>query len=271
MNKTPAPSRSSMLKSVILFLTVLSFPMSIFASCCPEEPFSGFNVSAAVGMNVPNISTTGDLEAFVPNIQNTTFNVFRRTTNTALNGGIRLGYNYVYNRCFLLGLAADANFTCNHMEFNAQVSELASQLTIPVDSHIKLKNQYALLLKLGQLIGTRTLIYGLIGPQWGKFNFLFETSFFQDLGGTIIESDDLIAKDNPWKTGVLLGIGTETLLTSCLSLALEYTHSYYGSYKLATVSTPIVNGVLLPESALTLSNRFNLRINTITLRLVYYF
>lgn len=260
-----------MKKSVSCFLaiSIASVILPTIAAASPHAPFCGFNIGVGGGMTVPVIPATGLLEIDIPGVQHTDFHVFRRTTNTGFQGNVRLGYNTLFQSC-LVGLAADCNFGSNRMRFDADVTEADSEYNLPLNSSVQLKNQYALLFKFGNVIGKNTLLYGLVGPQWGDFTFVFDADYSQDLGN-ILEGE-ISTHDRLYKSGILLGLGSEMMLTPCISLSLEYAHTFYGSLMIERESGQIfVDGVQFPGAEVSLTNEFNSRVHSIMLRLTYYF
>jgi len=255
-----------------LFLVFSGLTLSSIAIAEPSSPpaFSGWNVSAGVGLLIPNVETKGLLELDAPGIQYADFHLTQIMTNVTANGGIRFGYNLVSGQAFLFGLAVDANFANSNMTLNSLVTEANSGLRIPVASTIKLTNQFAALLKIGALVGNRGLFYGLIGPQWGRFAFGIDTSFFQNIG--VIVQSALSAQNTAYQPGLLVGFGSEMLLTQSFSLALEYTHTFYGQPTLAGITAPVtLNGGVFPGSSYSVENTYKAQVNNILLRLGYYF
>ncbi|MCB1112131.1 MAG: outer membrane beta-barrel protein [Chlamydiales bacterium] len=255
-------------KQFIICMAFLSFILPSLALASPS--FSGFNASVGVGVEMPNISTKGELKNFVPGVEDITFSISRKSTTNQINGDVRLGYNRIFNGCYLIGLAGDATFGHNHLKFGTRVVEINSDLMIATNANITLSNQFALLLKLGKLVDNRTLFYGLVGPRWGNFSLGFDAGFHQNIG--VFLNTELDSSNKYYKEGVLVGIGSEYLLTQCISLALEYTYTYYGHPKLPSTQAPITqDGTIIPDAVFIQSSSLIARTNNVTLRLSYYY
>jgi opacity protein-like surface antigen len=247
----------------------LMVPSLVMASPS-SPPFSGWNASLGVGVEMPNISMMSNLFSTLPSIQETEFIVSPTMTENQVKGVARIGYNRIFSDCFLVGLAVDAVFRNYRMKFHGRVTELNSELLYETDTGLSISNQYALLLKFGKLVCDKTLIYGLVGPQWGKFTYEFDATFSQNLG-VIIEST-LQGREKCYRGGVLLGLGTEFLLSRCISLALEYTHTSYGNCRIKDVEAPItVDGIEFPDGKFLHLASFKVRNNFVTLRLGFYY
>jgi len=243
---------------------------SLAMACPSSAPFSGFNASICVGLEMPSISTKGELKNFIPATEDLTFNISRTVTDDNINGGARLGYNLIFKDFFLIGLAGDAFFGDNRLQASSRVVEIGSELLIATNTNIKLSKQFALLIKLGKLFGNRTLLYGLVGPRWGKFSLSFDARFQQDLG--VFLDTQLQTRNRYYKEGVLLGIGSELLLTRCISLGFEYLYTYYGHPKLPSAEAPITqDGVIIPDAKYSFTSNIKARSNDVILRLGYYF
>ncbi len=263
----------------VWFMRRLIFSMIGLSSLLPtfgeaysqhKAPFCGFNVSGGVGVELPNLGTIGVLNLITPDLQNLEFTVRRRMTTNYIIGGVRAGYNMAFRQCYLFGLAGDAAFGDGNMKFHGMVTELNTNLLLPVEANIKLTNQFALMFKFGRLICNRALVYGLIGPRWGRFSFDFASSYFQAMGVEV--SSDLHSHEVGYRTGLLLGLGTEILLTRCISFGLEYSHTNYMNPRVQGVSSPVsVDGVNEPGSSFQIENSFSAYSNEIMIRLGYYF
>ncbi len=260
------------LKPICAAMIGLSFlaPAFAAASLHSNAPFCGFNISGGIGVEMPNYWTKATLHIAVPAILETELGVNHRMTTNTFAGGVRVGYSNVFKRCYLIGIAGDATFGDSLMRFEGLVFEPGSSLGIPTNTAIKLSNQFALLFKFGGLVCDRTLIYGLIGPRWGRMSFNTDASYSQNVG--VILSADLQTSDDAYRMGLLLGLGTEFMLTKCISLALEYTNTNYMNPGIPGAAAAISqDGVELPGSTFELLNSFSARSNEIMIRLGYYY
>ncbi len=258
-------------KKFIIGIALVSVMLPSIAVASPaHQPFAGFNASIGVGLEMPNISNEAKASNFVPSVEDLFFTVSRKMTNNKVNGGVRLGYSCIFKDLFLIGLAADAIFGNNNLDFAATIRENGTDLLIELNSNVKLSNQYALLLKFGRQVGNRALLYGLVGPRWGNFSFTINNAFNQNIGQII--NTGLSTHTSYYKTGCALGIGTELLLTRCVSFALEYTHTFYLHPKISNEEAPVTsNGVIIPNAAFTRMTKFSAHSNNVMIRLGYYF
>lgn len=258
-------------KGFSICMAGLSFMLpSLAMASSSSPPFSGFNASIGVGMEIPNVSSKATLNNFVPAVQDISFNVSRKASGKQVNGNIRFGYNRIFKNHYLVGLVGDVTVGNNNLRFKSMVVETNTDLLIQTNSNVNLSDQYALLLKFGRLVGTRTLFYGLVGPRWGNFSLEFDANFHQNIG--VFLSSSIESHRKYYKPGVLFGIGSEFLLTDRISLALEYRHTYYGHPNLPPTEASVTqDGVVVPDAKFMQSSTFTARSNDIMLRLGLYF
>jgi len=270
---SPAQKRRKRIfwKRFLICIASLSFMLPSLAMASPSSSlFSGFNASIGVGVEVPDVASKATLTNFAPGFQDLSFNVSRKASNREVNGSIRFGYNRVFKNLYLIGLVGDVTIGNQNLRFNSMVVEVNTDFLIRTNSNVNLSDQYALLLKLGRLVGARTLLYGLVGPRWGNFSLEFDASFHQNLG--VIINTQIESQKKYYKQGVLFGIGSEFLLTDRISLALEYRHTYYGHPKLPSTEAAVTqDGVVIPNAKFMQSSTFTARNNDIMLRLGLYF
>jgi len=265
------PIKRRLWKPFIVCLASLNLILpSLVIASSPSPRFSGFNASVGAGLEMPVVSTKGELKNNVPGIENLIFNVSREESTNQINGNLRVGYNLIFKNFYLIGLAGDATFGSNSLKFSTNNFETNSDLRIQTNANIILSNQFALLLKFGRLVGARTLFYGLIGPRWGDFSLQFDATFHQNVG--VIIDTQLESQKKYYKQGVLFGIGSEFLLTNCISLALEYRYTYYGHPNLPPTEAAVTqDGVVVPNALFSQTSRLSALSNDFMLRLGLYF
>ncbi len=266
------------MKRKLLAALIFSFTATgALAGKCPPPcpcpcPFTGFYGTADFGVIYPSIKNTTTTELSVPSVIDTVFSNTSRFTDSAVTGGIALGYANMLTQGILGGIEGRANLENVETSSSLTNTETTTSLTATTTTSIKLKNDFALLLKLGVIVNPKVLFYGLIGPDWGNFSVTSSSNYFQNTNESTTVNASTQNGISRYKTGLLLGFGMEALLTQAISLGLEYNHVWYNNLGYPTSSSPasvVSEGSPLP-GVLTLNNNTNAQTNTVTLRVNYY-
>lgn len=250
-----------MQKQWLTSLLCVLFSSTVLAT---TGPFNGFYVNGGVGGE--NIQVKDENRASLNSVVD--FNVpFSPTlTDNSAILGVGIGFSNVFKQFLLVGLEGRANSEDVEVALLNKFTTSTPSVTITSDNTLNLLDDFSLLVKLGLLLQPKTLIYGLVGPTWGYFKASTRANgnIFQIAGSGINIDDD------HYQTGWLAGLGLEYLMTKQLSLAFEYTHADYGAFDSLKASKPIfLEGS--PIGTLSLNNEFNVKTDSVVLRLTYYF
>jgi len=171
-------------------------------------------------------------------------------TDVSGTGGLIFGYGLAIKDCWILAIEGRANVEKNHLRQSTPTVRFDSGIIFhaPIQTDIRMSWQYGILGKLGWIIGSDCLLYGLIGPHWGKFNIQSNAGFMADDIG--FDIDGLVNQHKSTTAlGYFLGLGLEQILCSNFSVGLEYNFINYGALKYPTTHGSItVNGDPFPQS-----------------------
>lgn len=249
--------------------------------------FNGLYVGGDVGLIVSDInlehsvnSNTGAVQTTPPVTPNVFFLNFsnaspNRTTDTSWLGAVVLGYSRGLWPQWVLGIEGRASFddllsTDRHTINNAGTPVLNMETTV------ELSQQYSLLGKIGFLIAENLQTYGLIGPQWGRFQS-HTTSTLYDIenpgSSTLIFNGANTIEKSAYNCGLLLGLGVEYWFGCNMTIGFEYNYTTYGNldYPEAVTSTLLFNGSSLPGSAYTDYHDIEANTNAYMFKIAYYF
>lgn len=230
----------------------LAFLALVSPALVHAQIFDGFYGSLAVGIIQGQEKLNHDIEASVPIPRGPLFNLDITTANgaklsdTSVLGSVSVGYAFLMNACFTLGLEGRGTFQRLKIDHQQDMSISIINANADFDAALTLDSEYAILAKLGWITLKNTQLYGLVGPQWGIFRF--DSSFVGDINPLGIPATNIPASiganRHQSKCGYLLGLGMEQRVTCNSSIGLEYNYANYG-----TLSTPA-------EVAVTVSNAF---------------
>lgn len=136
---------------------------------------------------------------------------------SGFNGGAFAGYGQTFNQ-FYLGA-----------ELNIDGSGINSKKTTNGETDTQ-KHEYGggADVHAGFLPTTSTLVYGILGGAYGKFNF---SAVDPGLG--------VSASSNKWLAGMRAGLGAETILTPNTIARMDWVYTHYQQ----ATSSVVVNGV----------------------------
>lgn len=194
-----------------------------------------------------------------------------KVTDQSFLGGISLGYGWSLNSCFVLGIELRANFDSLQPVLNPTLLENTGGLAVPMQTSIKMRQQYGLLAKIGFATDPQTQFYGLVGPQWGTFKTA-SSATFQWQPAIDIFSGSIGASQSNTRCGYLLGLGVEHFVADCITIGFEYNYANYGSIGFPS-STGTITSNGTPPTSTIFSNGETIHFssNTTMLRLNYYF
>lgn len=237
--------------------------------------FEGFYGSFNVGIIQTEAKITHDIDIQFPMGDAGSINILADTGNPAKHtdispfGGLSLGYSQMVNPCFLLG--AELRGSVQDLEMNHDQHLRAPIANARLDFEVKteLDQQYALLFKVGGLLGKQTQLYGLVGPQYGLFRFNSSGNFFIAPPGSGNVTGNLKGDRSTHKWGYLVGIGMEYAFNCNVSLGLEYNFVNFGSLNVPTHIEGVLEGS--GGAVVGYNNGLHLNTNSMMLRFNYYF
>ncbi|MFN7095966.1 MAG: outer membrane protein [Gammaproteobacteria bacterium] len=262
-----------MSKKIILTAILMLATTTVLAT-----PFDGFYAGADVGMSqaqfdknqmVTLSATVGSTPIFEIPITNK-----KELSDNSFNGNIDIGFSKVFSQHFYLGLEANADFQNLQASNNPGLTEAVSSFQITSPTTVNLRNEFALTLNPGFVFNKNTLLYGKIGPAWGRFSVDGSAQYNQNLGGLTASAVSSFEDDNFYDCGLRLGVGVEHYLTANLSLKLEYVNTNYGNIHSGSPATGIITTVPAGsglEGTLSDSDKVSARNNSILLGLNYRF
>lgn len=257
---------------------MLTSIFTLTATSAFATPFNGFYAGADFGMSqaqftkdqtVKLSATAGGTTIFDIPIDNQ-----KKLVDNSLYGNIDAGFSKVFKQHFYLGLEANADFQSLDVSNNPALAENVSGFGLSLLSTADLKNEFAVTLNPGFIFHQNTLIYGKIGPAWGRFSTHGNAQYNQNLGGPIASASANFDDDSYYECGLRLGLGMEHYLTDHLSLKLEYVNTNYGTIHSgspvdgAITTNPPGIGI---EGNLTNSDKISARNNSVMLGLNYRF
>lgn len=132
--------------------------------------------------------------------------------------GIEFGYGRQLNDKWVAGLQVDGTSTNITLDTGISLGDASASY------QLKQKSLLSGLGRLGYLTSENTLVYGVLGVTNGTFEGSYSATDGVDTAGS---SYDFSA------TGLTIGAGMETRLSSRTSLKLEYRMTDFGDYNLA--------------------------------------
>ena len=135
-------------------------------------------------------------------------------------GGLMLGYGKLFNKFYAgIELAADLSNTNGKLDDKGGLSSTLQQIAFNVNA--KRRESYGIALRLGGMLGSM-LTYAKIGVDSAKWKFqASQSNYLAGLAGTTN------ASKNERLTGLVFGLGMETLLTDHIILGGEWTYTHY--------------------------------------------
>lgn len=236
-----------MKKSLLTLLLCAGLSNSLGAS---ESKFGGFYVGAnfggGFGSSNVTLRTTG---AVLP---------FTREADLAVKGvqgGLHMGYDHMLSSYFLMGLEL-------HGDYSRQTGSIKHD-NGPVNQfnvNLRKREAFGAALRVGLMMSQSSVIYLKVGAESAKWEKSFNS---QDNIAYDLRSRDSTKKR---QSGLVLGLGVETMLGKNWRLGLEWNYTKYSQMRdLSLSSVNPVFGIFTEEKTR------DLVINNIKLRASYKF
>lgn len=178
--------------------------------------------------------------------------------------GAGLGYAKSFKDRFILGIEGRAEYVAGADTNFKDTTTINEAIVVPLESSVKLRNDFAFLLKLGMLLQPNTLFYVVGGPAWANYQLKSSAKYefvTSDVDITIVTAS---AKEKGYHTGWTAGVGMEYAFTQKVAAGLEYTYASYGDLDFPNESTSA------PGNFVTNSVKFkNAQTNNVVLNLIY--
>lgn len=189
----------------------------------------------------------------------------------SVSGNIDAGYRRDITPMINLGIEFDASFESASID---STNRLPNEDKINFSNHIqtKLTNGFAILFKPGVTFNQqKTLLYLLVGPQWGKFSSSTST-LFTDTSETEhpVVGMTSTSQSDEYKSGWTFGLGAEHYLNDDFHIGIEYQYTDYGSvYSSDTTSDVFKSGGIV--GSISSNGSTDAYTNTILIKLTKQF
>ncbi|MFN7095967.1 MAG: outer membrane protein [Gammaproteobacteria bacterium] len=234
----------------ICLLTLLS--LNVFAA-----PFDGFYAGAGIGgvrgtFN-NNITTDASLVFGGTLQQDIAHNNSPTLSDGSWAGELDLGFGRVFYQSLYLGVEGTGQLEniSNTNSFQVMPNDTTG-ITYTRQIKTQLQNELALTFNPGIVLHKTTLLYGKIGPSWGRFSVNDTFNFGELIGpGQQLSGMVNVNDGSSYQCGLRLGLGIEHYMTKHFSFRLEYLNTNYSTIRSGkTHSAPILlNGVADPVIA----------------------
>lgn len=235
-------------------------------------PFTGFHAGIDIGHAQSDVQDTYNTHIGVAGALNLNLtSTPSKVTDTALLGGVTLGYSLFVDPMFVFGVEARAHFQDLDSIVDHEHIEANSDFRAVTNTSIEMDQDFALLAKLGMVLDNKCLMYVLAGADWGKMDIETSATYHQTLGATA--SGALSAKESSYEVGYTLGLGIEYLVLENLSVGLEYNYTVFGNLDFTSpISRQIaLNGVPQADSIFSSTNVIEMNVSKALLKFNYYF
>lgn len=259
------------MKKVIstLALAALLSPLSVFAA---QQAFTGWSAGVNFGVidaqSKFNDTTSWDLPALPLAFS---WNESGRLGKSSGIIGISLAYADCFSPCWNWAIEGRASWTNLKTGWDRNSLNEAGLLIDHAHLQAKLNQEYGIIAKLGYVLCNQTQLYGFVGPQWGQFKVNSHTDQFIDSSPSVYTAFVGNGGDSDYKTGLLAGLGIETMIDDCISVGLEYDYSNYGSRDVFASTNFFHNSVLDTTTTLTKAANIKITSNAMLLKFGYYF
>ncbi len=156
----------------------------------------------------------------------TTTQIVRSSQDLGLNGfrgGLHLGYGKLLQNKFYFGLEASADLSNTSGKFDSTQNDVGGAGNLP-NFHMEAKRReaFGLALRMGGMFGSM-LTYAKAGGETAKWKFNASQSNFLNGGAAVTTSNSKSER----LTGLVLGLGMETMLTDHVIFGGEWSHTRY--------------------------------------------
>lgn len=232
-----------MLKKSTLFTSML-----LATSTALATPFNGFYAGADIGMSQATFKQKQalNLNVFIETtpIIGIDPSINKKMTDTSFLGNFDIGYTRVLGQYLFVGLEFSADWQNLNAQQVSALQELDSGFGISYNTAVDLKNELALTFNPGIVFNKTTLLYGKVGPAWGRFDVSGNAQYSQSLGGPTVNANAAFDQDSFYECGLRLGLGIEQYVSEHLSLKLELLNTNYGTIH---SGSPVVGAVTSPS------------------------
>lgn len=258
------------MKTKVLLLLCVGF-QSVALAASPS--FSGFYASLDLGgsQSLAKVNKQTVANTLPAGMIQTIFSENDEATNVSALAGLSLGYNKRFNQHLIVGVEARAHFNSLKTTLESHRREVTSQFSQKGFLETKLRNDFALLAKVGAALNDKTSFYGLIGASFGNIKKSARGDYSHNVG--VILQSSIQSEKSSYETGFTVAIGSEYFVTPCMSMGLEYNYTNYGSLKFDNPITSAIsiNSVVDPTTNYSLDQTTKLSINKVLLRFTYHF
>lgn len=242
---------------------------TVFAA---QGPFTAFHIGLDIGHAQSDLQDTYNTHIGIAGALNLNLtSTPSKVTDTAILGGVNVGYSLLVDPMFIFGVEARAHFQDLDSVVDHEHIEANSDFHAVTNTAIEMDQDFALLAKLGMVLDNKCLMYVLAGADWGKMDISTSATYRQTLGPTA--NGALSATESSYEVGYTLGLGIEYLVLDELSVGLEYNYTVFGDLDFTSpISSRIaLNGVPQADSIFSSTNVIQMNVSKALLKFNYYF
>lgn len=235
-------------------------------------PFSGFYGGADLAVSQIQVKKERFAEIFLPGTFDLTLAPDQvKLTDLSILGGLTLGFTKIVKKKYLLGLECRLNFEDLNIKDHHTLQEAFSSQSLIEDYSLKFNQDLALLGRLGIVLDQKYLIFGVLGPDWGKFEISNSLIYTQQNGGAL--TGELHNKDSAYKAGMLLGLGTEYAVLEKTTIGMEYNYIFHNKLNFSNPlpATLSIDDLIQIGSSISERNGLKSKTNRFIIKLNYYF
>lgn len=249
---------------LIAFICVLN--TSTFAN-----NFDGPYVGVGLGFVNANFSANKTAEVDTVFFNLNTSNKLKPYQNN-FSGSVALGYTHIFIHKLSLAIEAAANYAHGNDGEVSVIQEVVTSLNDPSYMSFSFRRNFSFLIKPGFMAGPDSLLYGITGLRFGKFQVSNSESYYQDILGLVVfESEIPFTTDNIYKCGFALGAGLQQYIGKGFNVSLEYIYTYYGKLRDLNYAAPLTTNGVADGTYKNSINNLSARTNTFSLNLLYRF
>lgn len=181
-------------------------------------PYAGVNFGYGMGSGNGKMNTANKIGGA------STANFNNDLGLKGFRGGLHLGYGKLFQNKFYLGLEGSADLSNTSGKLDTAGPDIGEgQTKFNLDA--KRREAFGLALRAGTMFGSM-LAYAKIGVETAKWKFkASQSNYLAGVGGAIAGTTD--KSKNERLTGLVLGLGMETMLTDHVIFGGEWTHTRY--------------------------------------------
>jgi len=200
---------------------------------CPKSCFDGGYIGVGSGVVYALSDVVNSYYWY--NKNRPEFNIYR-TYNFKLgeygfNANVFAGYGKEFFSPYYFGMEAFANYFSTKTKGSSEYLQKDSSFDVYMSTEVKNSYAFGGDARLGRLISPRTMLYILFGIDYANFDGKGEAAV--DLG-SYAGKHSISNEFDKWKMGYMPGIGIETCLNNHISLRVQYTYTFYSSFKYHT-------------------------------------